>query len=69
MKRYVVQFDFDAEGEPPNVEIHDGDYTVAEVFEEPTCTHPSGWSWEAEDWAPGPFATRMLDLLNTAPGP
>jgi hypothetical protein len=69
--KYSYQFDFDCEGDPPKVEICEGRCgpVVLEVHEEPTCTHESGWSWDPDHWELGPFATRVLDLLNAPEGP
>ena len=62
---YEIRFDFDTEGDPPHVVIVDTEsgFDVLEVFEEPTCLDASGWSWDGDDWEPGPLATRVLQLL------
>jgi len=66
--KYRIWAKFDVEGEPPGVFICDASTalgtTIIEVFEEPTCAHPSGWSWDAEDWTEGPLAKRVVGLLN-----
>lgn len=62
--RYVITFDFDAEGDPPSVEISEAlGPVVAEVHEEPTCT-ADGWTWSPEYWVAGPLALRIVALLN-----
>ncbi len=64
--KYGIQFDFDAEGEPPRVYIatEDGEgVVVVEVFEQPICKSDK-WSWNSEDWVPGPLATLILAKLN-----
>ena len=66
---YGISFDFDCQGDPPHVEIREEGgmgSAVLEVHEVPVCTHPSGWSWDDDDWEPGPFALRVLALLNSA---
>lgn len=54
---YTVQFDFDGEDEPPKVEIIDETgCCVLEVHEEPILiSSDNEWSWESDDWKPGPF--------------
>lgn len=68
MSRYFITFSFDHEGENPKVEVRDRtsvwNEVVLEVFEAPTCTAKE-WSWEEEDWKAGPFATQIVDLLNS----
>lgn len=70
---YEINLDFDAEGDSPSVQIIDSDQgVILEVFEEPTLLRgqwsaaiDAEWSWESEDWEPGPFAKRILDWLNS----
>lgn len=54
---------------------------VVQVIEYPTCSTggkmvetnhgcwdwEGEWSWEDEDWTPGPIATRILDFMNQSP--
>lgn len=61
---FFFSLNLDAEGEPPEVHIRDNDGVIVEVFEEPTCRNPTGWSWEEEDWEPGPFAQALLKMMN-----
>ena len=63
---YWIRFEFDAEGDPPRVIFYDDEdgADVVEVFEEPMCTHSSGWSRNGDDWIPGPIAQRLEDLLS-----
>lgn len=77
---YEIHFDFDAQYEPPAVHIWCGAGDVLQVFEEPTCKlggkmvkqegsfacwdWEGPWSWDDEDWEPGPFAKRILKFLN-----
>lgn len=67
---YHVQFDFDCENEPPKVEIADETgCCVLEVYEEPILISADNeWSWNDEDWKPGPFTERLLEMIN-AGGP
>jgi len=67
---YYIKFDFDCENEPPKVEIvNDTGCSVIEVYEEPILVSADNeWSWEQEDWQPGPFAVKLLELIN-AGGP
>jgi hypothetical protein len=61
-----IQFDFDAEGDPPSVYIAAGDgrgTCYVEVLEEPTCKN-GDWSWDDEDWEPGELAKRLLEFMN-----
>ena len=68
--RYEIAFDFDCEGEPPHVEIYDNGTATErggvclEVHEEPTQTAAGEYSWEDDDWEPGPLAKRIVRLLN-----
>ncbi len=70
MMRYQIHFDFDCEGEPPTVYIYDngddrpgtsGD--IIEVLEDPDCLEGE-WSWEQDDWEPGPTAAAICKLMN-----
>jgi hypothetical protein len=61
---YKIRFDFEAEDEPPRVYICDaGGSVVLEVFEEPVSLKGE-WSWEEDDWKPGPFAEGVLNALH-----
>jgi len=63
MKKYFIGFDFDTKGDPPSVFIClAGGTQIIEVFEEPKRVSEM-WSWEWEDWEPGPLAEKVLDLL------
>ena len=64
---YKIRFDFDCEGEPPTVMIVAPNGTeVLEVFEEPTLRPEveAEFSWEEVDWQAGPFAIKLLNMLN-----
>ena len=63
---YHIKFDFENENEPPRVEIADEDgCSVLEVFEEPILASADNqWSWEHDDWKPGPFAVKLLEMIN-----
>lgn len=68
---YDIAFDFDCEGDPPHVEIWvlKGKRLgpcVIRVHEAPVLKAPE-WSWDDEDWEPGPFAKHVLALLNANP--
>jgi hypothetical protein len=81
MMRYCIDFDFDCEGEPPRTIIcQDPGLQVAHVFESPTLKAelksgqpgnrdwPGPWSWNPEDWEPGPLAKKIVTLLNSQEG-
>jgi len=68
MTTYEIQFDFDGGHEPPLVYITCDGLQVAEVFEEPTCTHPSGWSDDPDDWKPPVRALEILSMLQASEG-
>lgn len=63
---YHIRFDFDCKNEPPKVEIADETgCAVLEVFEEPILASADDeWSREQADWKPGPFAVKLLELIN-----
>ncbi len=63
--RYILRLDFCDEGDPPSVEVYDckEGTNVLGVFEEPTHI-TGGFSWNDDDWTPGPLAERVLRLLN-----
>lgn len=69
---WMIHFDFDCEGEPPAVFIVDDEGTSwLEVLEDPTLSDSATgkdsegepWSWDPEDWTPGPLATKLLELM------
>ncbi len=65
---YGIRFDFDCEGDPPSVFIAEdqrGSFVadIIEVLEEPTLKSES-FSWEDEDWEPGPLAAKVLRVFN-----
>lgn len=61
---YRVKLKFDVEGGSPTVYVVDSNGTcVLEVLEDPVPLTPE-WSWCASDWQIGPFAQRILRLLN-----
>ena len=68
---YDFDFDFDCEGEPPQVYITgpSGSVVMKDLSGEPTCAHPSGWSWDPKDWRPPALAVRVCELLNEHGGP
>ena len=66
-EKFGVQLDFDCEGDPPTVYIANGSGTgmcYLEVFESPTLKSAE-WSWEAEDWQPGPLALELVGFMNS----
>lgn len=74
MAKYKIHLDFvggitDDNGnytpDPPNVFIwQDDEGDVLEVLEEPILINPSPTDNEENDWEPGPFAKKLLALLN-----
>lgn len=70
---YTYRFDFDYEGEPPKVLIQEsGGPAIIEVFEEPLLFGEAfvdggdKWSRDHDDWTPGKFTMKLLDMLNAA---
>lgn len=72
--KYHITYDFDVKGEPPKVFIVGGEQVRVEVDEVPLCQlggflvedgeWHGQWSWEAEDWMPGPIAAQLLAVMN-----
>ena len=63
---YGIHFEFDVEGDPPQVFIAEDEgrgIDILEVLEEPACKKP--WSWDDQDWEVGDLAKRILNWLNT----
>lgn len=60
---YYISFDFETQDEPPQVFIVDKNgRQYLEIFEDPKPLTDE-WSWNSEDWEPGPFARRVLNLF------
>lgn len=80
MSKYQFHFDFDGKGDPPHVYIwEDGAGDIIEILEEPTS--PLGklvgdvhlvwegeFSFEDEDWEPGPLAQKIMKFLQGTEG-
>lgn len=66
MKKYEIDFEFQTD-DPPNVFIADEDgYPVLRVLED-SIPRTAQFSWHPEDWEAGPFAKKVLNLLNSIP--
>ena len=62
--RFEIVFDFDYEGEPPQVFVaYGGECRWIEVLEEPALKTVD-WSNDQEDWNPGPIAKALCELMN-----
>ena len=63
---YGIQYDFDEQGEPPQVCIADngglGTRCVL-VYEEPTSICGE-WTRNDDAWQPGPLAKRLMECMN-----
>lgn len=72
--KYRITYDFDAKNEPPKVIIRSDGRCICEVDEVPLCQlggflaedgeWHGQWSWEEEDWVPGPIAAQLLAVMN-----
>ncbi len=61
---FEVIFDFDYEGDPPQVFIaHGGECRWIEVLEEP-ISKTREWSRNPKDWEPGQVAKAILTIMN-----
>jgi hypothetical protein len=61
---YTFKLKFDCQGDPPAVYVVNSEGTcVLEVLEDPTPL-TSEWSFDPSTWHPGPFACKVLQLLN-----
>lgn len=78
---FGIQFDFDQEGDPPSVYIADKEgrgTCCVEVLEEPKLKNAAQhlsiirdkpwkkWSWEDEDWEPGPVTKAIVNFMNSS---
>lgn len=64
MKKYEIDFEFQTD-DPPDVFIADENgYQVLRVLENSIPRTPE-FSWNSEDWEPGPFAKKLVNLLNS----
>ena len=58
----------DEECDPPNVYICDSDgCQIIEVLEDPISKSGQN-KWDIDDWEPGPFARKLLELMNANMG-
>ena len=65
MTKWSVRFDFNGEGDPPEVYIVDkSGMAYLEVFEEPKCVNGE-FSWEPEDWEYGDLTGKVLARMNS----
>ena len=65
MDRFYIFFDFDVEGDPPDVYIAEGgECCWIQVLEEPILI-ASVWSWDNDDWNPGTIASALLIHMNS----
>lgn len=66
---YGIYYDFDEEGEPPAVYIADNGgcgTCVVKIIEAPILDSEGGkFSWDADDWLPGPLAASILKAMNS----
>jgi len=62
---YYIVFDFDGEGDPPTQHIwkRPEETHIAKLDERPQCK-VGKWSWEHDDWEPGPMAKEIIAKLN-----
>jgi len=65
--RYQHHFEFDCEGEPPQIEIWDTEMktNVMELFFEPVRSEDHGDEWaDEDDWSLPKEAQEVMDKLN-----
>lgn len=66
MSSYRIEFEFETNDPPLTMVVDERGYQRLRILEDPTPKKEE-FFWNPDDWEPGPFAKKLVNLLNSTP--